>query len=96
MFVIAVTIYILICLFLILAVLLQQGKGASMGILSGAGQSWFGPTGGKTFLMKMTVAMAIAFLLSSILITVLSSRRALMAPPPQAAAEQPAAPPSQQ
>jgi len=96
MFALLTGIYIVICLVLILAVLLQQGKGASMGILSGAGQSWFGPSGGKTFLMKMTVVMAMAFLLSSILITILSSRRTLMAPPPQAAAEQPVAPPSQQ
>ena len=80
MFGVIVVIYIFICLFLILAVLLQQGKGAGMGLLSGAGQSWFGPTGGKTFLMKITVAMAIAFLLCSVLLTILSSRRALMTP----------------
>lgn len=55
---ILVTIHVLICFLLVLAVLIQQGKGASMGIISGASQSWFGPTGSKTLLMKVTVGLA--------------------------------------
>lgn len=65
----------IICTLLLLAVLLQQGKGASMGMLGGASQSWFGPSGAKTVLMKVTVGLAVAFLLSSMLITLVNARR---------------------
>ena len=71
-----------ICVLLLLAVMIQQGKGASMGMLGGASQSWFGPSGAKTILMKITVGLAAGFLLTSMLITLVNSRRpaAPMAP----------------
>ena len=71
-----------ICVLLLLAVMIQQGKGASMGMLGGASQSWFGPSGAKTILMKITVGLAAGFLLTSMLITLVNSQRraAPMAP----------------
>ena len=89
---ILVTIHVVICLLLVLAVLIQQGKGASMGILSGASQSWFGPTGSKTLLMKVTVGLASAFLLLSLLITMAGSRRRVMVSPTPVAPEAQGAP----
>ncbi len=84
-----IIIHVTISLFLILAVLIQQGKGASMGILSGAGQTWFGPAGSKTLLMKITVGLACAFLLNSLLLSLASRRQTMVvappAPPPQQA-----------
>ena len=77
------------CVLLILAVLIQQGKGASMGLLSGAGQSWFGPAGSKTLLMKITVGLAAAFLLLSVLLALVSTPRPLAPPPAPAPAAQP-------
>jgi len=74
-----VTVHVLICLFLVIAILLQQGKGASMGALGGAGQSWFGPTGSKSVLMKITVGLSIAFLLVSILLALASRDRPMTA-----------------
>ena len=79
---ILVTLHVGVCLLLILAVLLQQGKGASMGILSGASQTWFGPTGSKSLLMKITVGFACGFLALSVLLSLVTQRRP--APPPAA------------
>jgi preprotein translocase subunit SecG len=64
-----------ICVLLLLAVLIQQGKGASMGMLGGASQSWFGPSGAKTVLMKITVGLAVGFLMTSMLITLVNAQR---------------------
>lgn len=86
---ILVTFHVVISLVLIVAILLQQGKGASMGILSGAGQTWFGPTGGKTLLMKITVGLACAFLLNSVLLSLAVQRQTTMALPPLAQAAPP-------
>jgi preprotein translocase subunit SecG len=85
-----VGIHVAISLFLVLAVLLQQGKGASMGVLGGAGQSWFGPSGSKSLLMKITIGLAVAFLLNSILLSLAATERAVMPPQQQSApAQQP-------
>ena len=88
---ILVSIHVGISLLLIIAILLQQGKGASMGILSGAGQTWFGPTGGKTVLMKVTVGLACAFLLNSVLLSMAVQRQSTLILPPVSQA----VPPSQ-
>jgi preprotein translocase subunit SecG len=76
------SLYMGACALLIAAVLLQQGKGASMGLLSGAGQSWFGPAASKTLLMKITVGLAAAFLLLAVLLSIAGTRRQAAAPPP--------------
>lgn len=80
MIAVLLTIHAIISVLLILAVLLQQGKGASMGMLSSAGQTWFGPAASKSLLMKLTVGFAVAFLVSSVLLTLASTRRPLSAP----------------
>ncbi len=90
MMTVLVILHVAICLVLMLAVLIQQGKGASMGLLSSAGQTWFGPAGSKSLLMKITIGFAVAFLLSSVLLTLAGTRRPLAGAPAQAA---PAAPP---
>lgn len=87
-----VLLFSLDCVLLVLAVLIQQGKGASMGLLSGAGQTWFGPAGSKTLLMKITVGLAGAFLFLAILLALASQPRQV-APPPQAPASNPTPPP---
>ena len=78
--------YMAVCALLIAAVLLQQGKGASMGLLSGAGQSWFGPAASKTLLMKITVGLAAGFLVLAVLLSLAGTRRqaAALPPPPPA------------
>jgi len=57
-------IYIAVCLFLIIVVLLQHGKGADIGVSLGAGSSntVFGARGAGNFLTKLTTASAVLFM----------------------------------
>src|SRR3989338_2066382 len=61
-------VHYLICLFLIVVILLQAGKGADIGAAFGAGgsQTLFGPRGAATFLSKLTAGGAVAFILTSV------------------------------
>ena len=64
------TIHVLSCLFLIVVVLLQTGKGADMGAVFGGGsQTLFGSGGAGNFLTKLTTATAITFMLTSLILT---------------------------
>jgi preprotein translocase subunit SecG len=57
--------YFVVCLFLIVVVLLQHGKGADIGVALGAGASntVFGARGAGNFLTKLTTASAILFMI---------------------------------
>ena len=62
-----ITIHYLVCFFLIVAILLQAGKGADIGaVFGGASQTVFGSRGPATFLNKITVGVAATFLVTSI------------------------------
>jgi len=64
------TIHVLSCLFLIVVVLLQTGKGADMGAVFGGGsQTLFGSSGAGNFLTRLTTATAILFMLTSLILT---------------------------
>ena len=70
----AYTIHVVVCLFLILVVLLQQGKGADLSVFGGgATQSAFGARGAATLLHKLTVAGFIAFIFTTVGIGLLQS-----------------------
>jgi preprotein translocase subunit SecG len=70
----AYTIHVVVCLFLILVVLLQQGKGADLSVFGGgATQSAFGARGAATLLHKMTVAAFVAFILTTVSIGLMQS-----------------------
>ncbi len=71
-----IILHIFVCVLLILVVLLQAGKGADMGATFGAGssQTVFGSGGAAPFLTKLTTAVAVIFMLTSIGLTILSSR----------------------
>ena len=62
------TLHVLVCLCLIAIVLLQQGKGADMGVALGGGGSntVFGARGAGNFLTKLTTGAAIVFMLTSL------------------------------
>ena len=63
------TIHVVICLFLILVVLLQQGKGADLSVFGGGStQAAFGARGAATILHKMTVAGFVGFILTTMTI----------------------------
>src|SRR5271163_385093 len=71
-----VIIHVIVCLFLIGVVLLQQGKSADLaGAFGGQGsQTAFGPRGAANLLTKLTTYSAIVFMLTSIGLTILLSR----------------------
>lgn len=68
MSILLLSIHIIACIFLILVVLLQTGKGADMGASFGSasGQSLFGGAGPATALSKITTVVAIVFMLTSL------------------------------
>lgn len=76
MYIALVTIYIIICFFLILVVLLQQGKGADIaGAFGGGGsQTAFGARGATTFLHKLTTGAFVGFVVLSMVLSILEAR----------------------
>jgi preprotein translocase subunit SecG len=72
-----VTLHVIVCIFLIIVVLLQQGKSADLaGAFGGQGsQTAFGPRGAANLLTKLTTWCAIVFMLTSIGLTILMQKR---------------------
>ncbi len=69
------SLHVIMCLVLIAIVLLQTGKGASMGAAFGGGSNTiFGGAGPASFLNKITTIAAIAFMLTSFTLAILSNR----------------------
>ena len=68
--------HVLVGVVLILGVLLQSARGADLaGAFGGMGsQTAFGPRGTATFLSKLTVSLAITFMLTSVSLAILSNR----------------------
>jgi preprotein translocase subunit SecG len=63
------TLHVLVCVFLILVVLLQQGKGADLSVFGGGStQTAFGARGATTLLHKITVISFIIFVLTTLMI----------------------------
>lgn len=68
-------VHIVVCLFLVGIVLLQHGKGADIGAtFGGSSQSLFGTEGPLPLLNKITTAVAIIFMLTSVTLAYISSQ----------------------
>ena|SRR5688572_2028579 len=65
---VTLTIYVLVCLVLILVVLMQQGKGGSMANAFGGGasQAAFGARSGATVLSRATTVCAVLFIIGAL------------------------------
>jgi len=72
-----VPIYVIVCVFLILVVLLQQGKGADVSAAFGASssQTTFGARGATTLLEKITTWSFVAFSVLAVTISLIQARR---------------------
>ena len=71
-------VHILVCVFLILVVLLQAGKGGGMGIAfggSGGSQTVFGSSGAGNFLTRLTSITAVIFMVTSLVLAHNSSQQ---------------------
>ncbi|MBM4211323.1 MAG: preprotein translocase subunit SecG [Gammaproteobacteria bacterium] len=59
--------HIIVCVVLIILVLIQHGKGADQGLLSGGGSgSLFGAAGSTSMVVKVTGFFALLFFISSV------------------------------
>ena len=68
------TLHVVICIFLILVVLLQQGKGADLSVFGGGStQTAFGARGATTLLHKLTVTSFVVFIATTMLIGIFES-----------------------
>jgi preprotein translocase subunit SecG len=104
-----VAIHIIVCFFIIIVVLLQSGKSGDISAAFGGqgSQTAFGPRGAASALSKATTWSAIAFMLTSITLSVMATQRGgpksvlqgLKGQPVKtqpAPAQTPASPPTQQ
>jgi preprotein translocase subunit SecG len=73
-----IVIHVIVCLFLIAVILLQQGKSADLaGAFGGQGsQTAFGPRSAANLLTKTTTWAAVIFMVTSIGLTILMQRSA--------------------
>src|SRR5215813_12073132 len=67
--------HVIVCLFLMLTVLLQSGKGGGMGAAFGGGNAAtvFGGSGASSFLRKLTAIAGTVFMLTSMTLAWISS-----------------------
>jgi len=102
-----ILVHVVVCLFLIIVVLLQSGKGSDIAAaFSGQGsQTAFGPRGAATALSRATTWSAILFMVTSLSLGVMSLRQGpksifqndkapaqTVVPPPPASTTMPATP----
>lgn len=66
-------IHVFVCFFLILVVLLQQGRGGGMGAMGGATTQVFGGRGAGNFMTRLTAICAAIFMATSMSLAYLSS-----------------------
>jgi preprotein translocase subunit SecG len=72
----AIIVHVLVCFLLVLIVLLQRGKGASMGAaFGGSSQTIFGSSGPGTFLGKITTLIALVFMITSLYLAYFSANK---------------------
>lgn len=68
-------IHIATIVLLVIAVLLQSGKGAEISAtFGGSSQTVFGSSGGQNFFQKLTYGLAAVFMITSLTLTILPGR----------------------
>jgi preprotein translocase subunit SecG len=71
-----IVVHVIVCLFLVGVVLIQQGKSADLASAFGGqgSQTAFGPRGAANLLTRLTTWSAVIFMLTSIALTIALSR----------------------
>ncbi len=79
MYTLVLMLHLTVCIGLILIVLLQAGKGQGIAGLFGGGGSdqLFSAPSGMAFIKKITVAMAVIFVITSLTLTVMTARQSI-------------------
>jgi preprotein translocase subunit SecG len=76
-----IILHLIVCFFLIFIVLIQSSKGAELGAaFGGSNQTLFGSRGAATFLNKLTTGIAVAFMLTSLFLAILSTQKGSIMP----------------
>jgi preprotein translocase subunit SecG len=98
MYYVIAALYVLVCLVMLFAILLQQGKGGDIASAFGGGssQAAFGARTGATVLSKITAGAAALFMVLALALSILGQRGpgsvVSGTPAPKAPASTPAAP----
>ena len=69
--VILTVLFILDCIALVIVVLMQEGKAAGLGAISGAAETYWGKNTGRSMegmLVKLTKVLAVAFILFAVVL----------------------------
>lgn len=69
--VVLTVLFIIICIALVVLVLMQEGKSAGLGAISGAAETYWGKNKGRSMegnLVKGTIALAVAFFVLAIIL----------------------------
>lgn len=76
MYTIVLAFHVFVCVLLILAVLMQSGKGSSLGSAFGGGSSdVFGPGAPVNIMNRITTVIAILFMITSLTLAVMSTQK---------------------
>ncbi|MDP2277776.1 MAG: preprotein translocase subunit SecG [Nitrospirota bacterium] len=68
-------VHVMVAVFLIFIVLIQSGKGAELGAaFGGSSQTLFGSRGAATFFSKLTTIAAVAFMVTSLSLAIVSTK----------------------
>ncbi len=70
------TLHVLVSIVLVVVILIQSGKASGLGgIFGGGNEALFSAPSGNLFLKKLTAGLAIAFICTTLLLTILQTRR---------------------
>ena len=64
-------IFIIVCIALVILVLMQEGKSAGLGAVSGAAETYWGKNKGRSMegkLVKITTGLAVAFMVLAVIL----------------------------
>ncbi|MEN9979661.1 MAG: preprotein translocase subunit SecG [candidate division WOR-3 bacterium] len=81
MYAILIFLHLLISILLVLVVLIQQPQKGGLGTILGGGESIFGGGGAAPLMAKITSALAVAFMLTSLGLVLMSAHRSRSAAP---------------